>query len=302
MCHHTLNFSTRASVVSVLSKHLCVSRCSWVNSVRLSDTYRCLETWPSLLQIMVCHLFCVKPLSEPMLTYCQLDHLAKCSKISIKMEQLPFQENKLRCCLQMLAIWSHDVSHVKIRSCPSIANHFGIFDDEISCCIDENLQWTHFKSCLFLPFSYSLYKVNNNFCIVGNIQIKFGFALLVVKGVLLPGNYCISFFLVCLHATHIWTGVCCLTLEMQVFFIVQLTHWGLQKCRGHHFQVHFPENFSWKFYSNGNGVDTESALVQVMACCQIGNKPLHEPMMTQKFIISANELMWPVFPSACFRV
>ena len=38
-------FSTRASVVPVLSKHLCVCCCSWVNSVRLSDSYRCLETF-----------------------------------------------------------------------------------------------------------------------------------------------------------------------------------------------------------------------------------------------------------------
>ena len=44
-----------------------------INSLRLSDAYMCQETRLSLLQIMACRLFSTKPLSEPMLEYCQLD-------------------------------------------------------------------------------------------------------------------------------------------------------------------------------------------------------------------------------------
>ena len=35
--------------------------------------------WPALVQIMACRLFSVKPLSKPMLGYCQLDHLEQTS-------------------------------------------------------------------------------------------------------------------------------------------------------------------------------------------------------------------------------
>ena len=39
----------------------------------LSDAYTRQQTKPALVQVMVCHLFNAKPLSEPMLEYCQLD-------------------------------------------------------------------------------------------------------------------------------------------------------------------------------------------------------------------------------------
>ena len=42
-------------------------------SLRLSDAYIHLQTWPSLLQIMDCHLYGTKPLSIPVLEYFLLD-------------------------------------------------------------------------------------------------------------------------------------------------------------------------------------------------------------------------------------
>ena len=46
-------------------------RGQWVNS--LSDAYLHQYNTPTLLQIKACRLFGTKPLSEPMLPYCQLD-------------------------------------------------------------------------------------------------------------------------------------------------------------------------------------------------------------------------------------
>ena len=53
-----------------------------------------------------------------------------------------------------------------------------------------------------------------------------------------------------------------------------------------HFQMHF---LGWKVFSFKNvielssvgSIDNMSALVQIMAGCRIGNKPLSDPMMTQ---------------------
>ena len=45
----------------------------WVNSLRLSDAYMHQYNIQTLVQIMACRLFGAKPLSEPMLPYCQLD-------------------------------------------------------------------------------------------------------------------------------------------------------------------------------------------------------------------------------------
>ena len=47
--------------------------CEHFNSLRLSDAYMHQYNIPPLLQIMAWHLFGAKPLSEPMLPYCQLD-------------------------------------------------------------------------------------------------------------------------------------------------------------------------------------------------------------------------------------
>ena len=45
------------------------------------DAYMRQWTWSSLVQIMACRLFGAKPLSEPKLTYCQLDPLEQTSII-----------------------------------------------------------------------------------------------------------------------------------------------------------------------------------------------------------------------------
>ena len=47
--------------------------CSVINSSRPSDTCRCRSTKSSLVQIIVCCLFNIKPLSQPMLVNCELD-------------------------------------------------------------------------------------------------------------------------------------------------------------------------------------------------------------------------------------
>ena len=44
------------------------------NSLRPRDAYMRHQACPSLVQIMACRLVGAKPLSEPMLPYCQLDH------------------------------------------------------------------------------------------------------------------------------------------------------------------------------------------------------------------------------------
>ena len=64
-----------------------------VNSLRLSDAYIRQYSIPILLQIMVCRLFGDKPLSEPMLPYCQL---GRKEHISVKFIQNSiYQENAL---------------------------------------------------------------------------------------------------------------------------------------------------------------------------------------------------------------
>ena len=45
-----------------------------INSLRPNDAYIRQWTKPSLVQTMACHLFDTKPLSEPMLIYCQFGH------------------------------------------------------------------------------------------------------------------------------------------------------------------------------------------------------------------------------------
>ena len=47
-------------------------RCPVFNSLKPSDAYMHQQTKPPLIQIMARHLFSAKPLSEPMLIYCQL--------------------------------------------------------------------------------------------------------------------------------------------------------------------------------------------------------------------------------------
>ena len=50
-----------------------LSRPQCVNSLGLSGAYMRHQRRPSLVQIMACRLFGTKPLSEPMLYYCQLN-------------------------------------------------------------------------------------------------------------------------------------------------------------------------------------------------------------------------------------
>ena len=45
----------------------------WFNSLRLGDGYMHHWIGTSLVHVMACHLFCTKPLPEPMITYCQVD-------------------------------------------------------------------------------------------------------------------------------------------------------------------------------------------------------------------------------------
>ena len=60
-----------------------------INSLRPSGTYMCLKTKPSLVQIMAWRLFGAKPLSEPMMIYCQLN---------------PKEDNSVKkCCLQKIS-------------------------------------------------------------------------------------------------------------------------------------------------------------------------------------------------------
>ena len=47
-----------------LPMHICVTRPQWVNLLRPSDAYMCRQLRTSLVQIMACHLFGTKPLSE----------------------------------------------------------------------------------------------------------------------------------------------------------------------------------------------------------------------------------------------
>ena len=44
-----------------------------INSLRPIDAYMCQQYGPSLVQIVACHLFGAKPLSEPMVEYWSLD-------------------------------------------------------------------------------------------------------------------------------------------------------------------------------------------------------------------------------------
>ena len=64
-----------------------------VNSLRLSDAYMHQYNMWTLPQIMACHLFAAKPLSEPVLPYCQLDHKEHISvKFLFKIQTFSFKE------------------------------------------------------------------------------------------------------------------------------------------------------------------------------------------------------------------
>ena len=79
--HHNIEQSTSGNQFkcSILYKswiwtHLAICIAQYfVNSLRPSDAYMRQQPRTSLVQIMVCHLFGAKPLSKPMLEYCQLN-------------------------------------------------------------------------------------------------------------------------------------------------------------------------------------------------------------------------------------
>ena len=55
-------------------EHLCPLLQRWINSSTPSVAYMLQWIGSALVQIMACRLFGAKPLPEPMLTYCQLNH------------------------------------------------------------------------------------------------------------------------------------------------------------------------------------------------------------------------------------
>ena len=61
-----------------------------------SDAYRRRQTRPSSAQIMVCRLFGDKPVSEPMLPYCELDPKERTS-VKFYLNSKSFHSRKLNC-------------------------------------------------------------------------------------------------------------------------------------------------------------------------------------------------------------
>ena len=55
-----------------LNMNLCIASLRQMNSSPPSAAYMSLWTGPAMVQVMACRLFGVKPLPEPMPTYCQL--------------------------------------------------------------------------------------------------------------------------------------------------------------------------------------------------------------------------------------
>ena len=47
-----------------LLMHICITQPQWVNSLKPGDAFFHLWTWSSLVQVMVCYLFSVKPLPK----------------------------------------------------------------------------------------------------------------------------------------------------------------------------------------------------------------------------------------------
>ena len=68
----------------------------WVNSLRPSDAYMRRWTGSSLVQIMACRLFGAKPLSEPMLEYCNWDLGPNFSEILIGIQPFSFKKLHLK--------------------------------------------------------------------------------------------------------------------------------------------------------------------------------------------------------------
>ena len=70
------------------------------NSVKSYDAYMYHYNIPTLLQIMACRLFSAKPLSEPMLPYCQLDFREHISmKFHFRFKTFHSGKYTWKCCL-----------------------------------------------------------------------------------------------------------------------------------------------------------------------------------------------------------
>ena len=105
-----------------------------VNALRPSDAYMCQWTWLSLVKVMAWCLYNVKPLPEPMLTYC---HLTLWEQSSVKFEsneiKIKSPRSIWKCCLQ-------NVSHI-------FAASLGYWDDlhfndmTKGCCLDNLCVW-----------------------------------------------------------------------------------------------------------------------------------------------------------------
>ena len=90
-----------------LSKNACkisatLFKSQWLNSLRPSDTYMHQYNIPTLVQIMACHMFGNKPLSELMLPYCQLDPK---EHISLKF-YFKFKSFHSRICIWKCLLWN----------------------------------------------------------------------------------------------------------------------------------------------------------------------------------------------------
>ena len=71
-CHKATNHYLSEYWPRSMSPYV-VTRPQWVNSLRPGDANMRHYNKPTLLQIMACRLFGARPLSEPVLQYCQLD-------------------------------------------------------------------------------------------------------------------------------------------------------------------------------------------------------------------------------------
>ena len=81
-----------------------------LNSLRPSDAYMHHQLRPSLAQIMACCLLAAKPLSEPMMNYCQLAPKEQTSvKFHLKFKLFHSKKRIWKCCLK-------NVSHFVLAS------------------------------------------------------------------------------------------------------------------------------------------------------------------------------------------
>ena len=107
--HNSSNIWRSKNIKDYLPMYLNISGCNQgitasillVNSLRLSDAYMHQEARPPLVQIMACCLFSTKPLSKPMLDYCQWDNWEHISmKFESKCDDFHTRKGVWKCCLE----------------------------------------------------------------------------------------------------------------------------------------------------------------------------------------------------------